>query len=164
MPRGDVHYVDVPTNIGWHMVVVLRESAQAVIIIFGQTEPRHGSHVVSPADSVAKEFAPHLVHATHFHKNNLAVIPAALMPAARLGHIDDDDLPAFLKAARAGFVLLDQISTALRAAGYRCQCQGGCNRHPVPCPSMLIPAMGHSVMDWHMTPSSKVVCRSCWEM
>src|ERR1700722_16367770 len=163
MARGDVYLIDVPENIGPHFSVVLRERNGTVVVIFGQTQGYPGAHKGEPADAVAREFGASLVRATHFHKNNLAVVPAASLRPPRLGHIDDDDLPSFEKAARPGFAELGRIVDALQMAGHRCQCQGGCKKHQPPCPRVVNPATGHSLMDWRLTPSKRVVCRSCWD-
>ena len=163
MARGDVYYLSVPVDIGPHMAVIVRERDPFVITIFGQSERRHGAHMVAPNDGVAREFRPHIVRATYFHRNNIALVPMRALPNARIGHIEDDDLPPFLKAAREGLALLGQIGEALIAAGHRCQCGGGCKRHiDAPCPKVADPAIGHSVMDWRITTRQTIVCRACW--
>lgn len=164
MAIGDVYYVDVPERTGMHMAVIVAERDANVVIIFGQTEAHHGAHVVKPSDPVAREFSPRLKYETHFHKNNLAVMPAKNLPSARLGHIDDHLLPGFRKAAQSGLVLLGQIREGLRAAEHMCQCNGGCKRHAPPCPSKFDPAVGHSVLDWRITPRKTVVCRACFTL
>jgi hypothetical protein len=161
--RGDTYYLDVPT-VGHHMAVVVRTRGTDRIIIYGQTETHAGAHIVDTSSPVASEFPVHLRYATHFHKNNLAVIPEGRFPSTRLGHIYDQHLASFVKAANAGLILLGQVECAMQLAGHQCQCQGSCGRHSPPCPTKVSPAVGYSLAGWKMTPKNKVFCRGCWDL
>ena len=161
MARGDTFNVNIP-GIGWHMTVVLQERGPMVLDIFGQTQAHLGAHVVSPRDPVAAEFGGQVFHPTHFHKNNLALLPKSLLPQGRMGHIDDAYLPNFVKAAKPGLVALTNIEAALAKSNGQCECPGACKKHEAPCPTITPPGAGFALTNWKITPKGRIFCRACW--
>jgi len=163
MARGDTYFLNIPGGIGPHSCVILKETQEWVIAIYGQTHGHAGAHRIAPPDACVSEFGGHVVYETHFDRMNVAFIPLARLPQTRLGHIDDNDLPGFLRAAREGLADWGKVVAVLDQQAQQCQCQGGCQKHPPQCPAIYDATQPHTVMDWRMTVKNQVFCRVCFE-